>query len=126
MSETHDTSKPKLTAGGIKSLQVKLQTELAAVESSNAGQAVKDKFRQLNLQLDSALGEAARHPAAIAASPTWGGGVRGTFQAYVDTYKEVYPETETGSCTYRGGCIASTEAQCEVLGGEWQQGGSCP
>jgi hypothetical protein len=125
MRETHDASKPELTASGIKGLQEKLQAELAAVESSNAHQALKDKFRELNLQLDSALGQVALHP-AIAASTAWGGGVRAAFQAYADTYKQVYSGTETGSCTYRGGCIASTEAQCEVLGGIWQQGGSCP
>jgi hypothetical protein len=35
-------------------------------------------------------------------------------------------QSATGACAYQGGCIQSTKAQCDALGGDFFAGATCP
>jgi hypothetical protein len=97
----------------------RLQADLALVEASNASEEQKQEVRELTQelleQIETAPGswpEAVQHLA-------------GTITELNIQIQMVVSE-QLGACEYDGGCIVTTESQCQGLGGKWSRGTPCP
>ncbi len=124
---------PVLTQDGVKKLIDRLNSDLAAVESSAASADVKKQIRELIagkpgspgirkvLEL-GALNDAAENVASwvvLLAKP---------FRQLTALLQStgLSALSPSGACFYQGGCIQTTQAQCADLHGSFQAGVDCP
>jgi hypothetical protein len=115
------TPKP-LTDEGILRLIDTLGSDLAKVEASAASDAQKEDVRLRTGELQSLL-----RAARLDSPANWVLWVKdmGPKFALLSALLNETLGLPSGSCTYDGGCIITTQPECDGLHGIWVEGGSC-
>jgi hypothetical protein len=119
---------PVLTADGVKRLINQLNTDLANVQASttvtdNQKQQIQSQIAPLKSQLQAVVDD---FPAAQASG--WDQLVGPQFKALTLNLEQALagqPGSDGGACSYQGGCLVTTSAQCTVLGGSFDSGHDC-
>jgi hypothetical protein len=120
---------PELTAEGINGLIQQLDADLNAVQASGASPAtkqdLKDRITVIKNRLTAGAAEFADGGGGAAAAAGWVSGVAPLFAALAPRLHQAMT-TITGACLYQGGCIQTTQAQCQALQGTFAPGQDCP
>jgi hypothetical protein len=130
MSNNYAPFDPDLTTDGIQRLITQLDGDLLTVKGSSASQTIKDTLDKLTSELTAALQQALNPGIDV---NTWVTSLQPKFKDYIDTLALTFPYVNsmkppptTGACSYRNGCIQTTQPQCTVLGGIFYPGQPCP
>jgi len=115
---------PNLTKVGIQRLIARLDSDWSQVKKSQAPDSLKQninfRIAQLKINLRVALGSASPDFAV------WLTDMRPLFADLSNLLKQAQSTPSTGACFYQGGCLDTTAAQCQELGGNFEPGAACP
>ncbi|SRR5579871_4082767 len=121
-------SLPVLTVDGVKALINQLDTDSANVQASTTvtgglQQQIQSQIATLKVELQSVVDDF-----AAAQANGWDQAVAQDFTALTQNLATALAGQQGangGACSYQGGCLVTTEAQCTVLGGVFEPGQDC-